>query len=149
MSYDRVYVCHGLERESWTERRQAEQAGHDDHFAAEAWVLHQKGAFVVLSARANFCFDELYLFGQPEHARQFFASGFILRECIIGDVSVGFQHVELYLDGHLVASKYLSATEIHSKGLFRADEDEVSTTCFPVEQLLTYVRRIRYVHCYQ
>ena len=122
MSYDRVHVCHGIDRQSWTERREAEQAGHGDEFDVEAGGLHREGNFVVLSAGANFLFDELYLFAKADHAREFFRSGFISRESVLSGIPVGFQNIALHIKGRLVARKELSATEVVDPDCFVIDE---------------------------
>jgi hypothetical protein len=105
MSYDRVYLCRTLDPNTWSEKRQMESEGHLEQFNAEADCLYMKGDFVVLVAGANFMFDELYLFEQPEDAERFYETDFVGRESIIDDKPCGFEKVALYRSGKCVAQK--------------------------------------------
>lgn len=122
MSYDRAYICHGIDRQSWTEKREAEKAGRGAEFSAEGKVLYEKGSFVVLNAGANCCFDELYLFDNPAHAKEFFGSVSISRESVLRGIPAGFQDIALHIKGRLVARKELSATEVVDPDCFVIDE---------------------------
>ena len=134
MSCDRIYTCQGTTWNSWVESYEAEREGRAAEFWARKNDLYQKGNFVVLSARANCLIDELYLFDDPEHAREFFASGFILRERS-GEVLVGFQEISLYLRGRLIAGKTLSPTEVYDDSFFLGDDGGYTAAKFPTEDL--------------
>jgi hypothetical protein len=101
MSYDKIWICPRIDRETWTERFGAEQQLH-----REVEYLYHKGDFVVLVHGAEMCIEELFLFKRREDAAAFYETGYKGREYLRpGGSLVGFQEISLYLSGHRKRTK--------------------------------------------
>jgi hypothetical protein len=91
MSADRIWLCPGLNRETW----------HEIHDSELDSVQYK----VSVSAGQNVLVDELFCFVNEQDARQFYEQDVQKREFINHDGSgVGFNDISLYVNGEHVAS---------------------------------------------
>jgi hypothetical protein len=125
MSLDRIWMCPSLKREDWVDVALKSRALIlDDEILPETPIDQEFQKYesfkVLISAGENFLFDEEYCFLSEDDARRFFAGGplgpgeqgyrdqerFEEGAGPAGsDRGIGFDRVELYIRGELVARK--------------------------------------------
>jgi hypothetical protein len=118
MSFDRIWMCPSLKRDEWVEvitksrgLKSDNEVFTDEQIEAE---LQKYGKFQVSLWMGNRCaMDEVYVFLNESDARRFFAGepidagehGYKNRERFEDDAGIGFDKVELWINGELVATK--------------------------------------------
>lgn len=106
MSYDRMWLCPNLNRETWVESGWHAANICDPKFSTKFGTYD-----VSTSAGENFAFDELYRFLTLEDAQRFYDADVAGRELIDGhghEHAIGFQEIRLMVNGQTIATRAIS-----------------------------------------